>query len=226
MGKETKKQFTESDAMQEIFKRVGSLYNEFAATGKNATIKNFANFLKVRIQDMQYEIQTLKNQIAEYEQKQKDFEIKFAEKEKQLQEAEAKTNNANTDSQETEKLVSEKDEQIQYLKQQLAEQEKMLQEAEQRANENARIATVETEKKEIAIMPEVEALLKIVSERLSEKYKKIISEAEILNVMFLRYNVEKWSQWFYPFVLTEDDIKDATGKTVNEWKTFFNSKNK
>ncbi len=74
-------------------------------------------------------------------------------------------------------------------------------------------------------MPEnIRALLMETTKRLSEKYNKEISYSEVLVKMFLRYTVEQYTLWFYPFVLSNKDIADITGITVGDWMTFINNK--
>ena len=50
------------------------------------------------------------------------------------------------------------------------------------------------------------ALLLITSQRLSQKYKRNITPIDVLSDMFLRYTIERWSKWFYDWVLTDDEI--------------------
>lgn len=49
-------------------------------------------------------------------------------------------------------------------------------------------------------------LLALTAERLSQKYNREVTPIQVLGDMFLRYTIEKWSEWFYPWVLTEDEI--------------------
>lgn len=49
-------------------------------------------------------------------------------------------------------------------------------------------------------------LLELTAERLSEKLNKQITPMQILVDMFLRYTVERQSNWFYPFVLNDREI--------------------
>ena len=55
-------------------------------------------------------------------------------------------------------------------------------------------------------------LLALTAERLSLKYKREVTPIQVLGDMFLRYTIEKWSEWFYPWVLTEADILNEAQK--------------
>lgn len=49
-------------------------------------------------------------------------------------------------------------------------------------------------------------LLALTAERLSQKYNREVTPIQVLGDMFLRYTIEKWSEWFYPWVISEDEI--------------------
>lgn len=55
-------------------------------------------------------------------------------------------------------------------------------------------------------------LLALTAERLSQKYKREVTPIQVLGDMFLRYTIEKWSEWFYPWVLSEADILNEAQK--------------
>lgn len=55
-------------------------------------------------------------------------------------------------------------------------------------------------------------LLVLTAERLSQKYKREVTPIQVLGDMFLRYTIEKWSEWFYPWVLTEEEILEEAKK--------------
>ncbi len=69
--------------------------------------------------------------------------------------------------------------------------------------------------------PIEKALLEATVAKLSERYKKEITAEEILRKIFLRYTVEQYCEWFYPFVMKDRDIEKITGKTIAELKRFF-----
>lgn len=49
-------------------------------------------------------------------------------------------------------------------------------------------------------------LLALTAERLSQKSNKEVAPIKVLSDMFIKYTIEKWSEWFYKWVLTEDEI--------------------
>lgn len=240
-----KKAFNESEAMQEIFKRVGNLYNEFAATGKNATIKNFANFLGEKVPAMQEQIKTLEAQNEELRnyasedlkaQREKVEELKLEvineqnEKQKLIQQLEELQETSNSSSADSIETLQAKEQEIEELKLKASELQQLLTDAQtENQKKAAKLNAVEAEVAsalKLELLPEVKALLSLVSEKLTERYGKTIPEKDIINIMFLRYNIEKWSEWFYPFVLTSEEIEENTGRTVEQWKQFFNQSKK
>ena len=58
------------------------------------------------------------------------------------------------------------------------------------------------------------ALLLMTAQRLTQKYKRNITPVDVLSDMFLRYTIERWSKWFYDWVLTDDEIV-AEAKKIN-----------
>ena len=76
----------------------------------------------------------------------------------------------------------------------------------------------------IQLLQPVKQIMDLVAHKLSGKYKQTISVTDIINKMVLRYNVERWTEWFYPFCVSDVEIKQITGKTTDELKEFFNSK--
>ncbi|MBP3613063.1 MAG: hypothetical protein J6J14_07675, partial [Rikenellaceae bacterium] len=65
-------------------------------------------------------------------------------------------------------------------------------------------------------------LMRLTVERLNNKYSTIDNIDDLLTKMFLRYTVERLTQWFYPWVLTDKDIEQQTGVTTSGWKQFLN----
>ena len=67
-------------------------------------------------------------------------------------------------------------------------------------------------------------LLENTAEKLSARYNKDVKPLQILIDMFMRYTIEKWSQWFYPFVLSDKEILEIAQqinpeiKNINEIK--------
>ncbi|MDR1585603.1 MAG: hypothetical protein LBS07_05460 [Prevotellaceae bacterium] len=64
------------------------------------------------------------------------------------------------------------------------------------------------------------ALLRATSNRLNAPMRDILLD------MFLRYTVEQWSQWFYPFVIKGDDFKELTRYTQTQLKEWIKRQSK
>lgn len=58
-------------------------------------------------------------------------------------------------------------------------------------------------------------LLEKTATKLSEKYGREVEPMQILVDMFLRYTIERWSEWFYPFVLNDAEIVE-TAHVIND----------
>lgn len=59
-------------------------------------------------------------------------------------------------------------------------------------------------------------LLETTAERLTARENRKIEPVQILTNMFLRYTIEKWNQWFYPFVLSDREIVEIAHKVNPE----------
>lgn len=66
----------------------------------------------------------------------------------------------------------------------------------------------------IDMPPWVKVLLQATTERLSRKYNKVISPDKLLMYIFMRYTVEKYSEWFYPFVINPIEMERLTGYKI------------
>lgn len=64
------------------------------------------------------------------------------------------------------------------------------------------------------LQPFTVALLEKTAEKLTTKYNRTISPMEILVDMFMRYTLERWNEWFYPFQLKDAEIL-ALAKEIN-----------
>ncbi len=65
----------------------------------------------------------------------------------------------------------------------------------------------------IGLQPFTRKLLDLTVQRLAERYNKEVSAEQILSDMFIRYTVFQYTQWFYPFVITDREIVEI----VNEY---------
>ena len=64
-------------------------------------------------------------------------------------------------------------------------------------------------------------MLQLTAERLTEKYQVEITPQDVLMKIFVRYTVERYTNWFYNFVLSDGDIEACSGKSIAEWKAFI-----
>lgn len=56
------------------------------------------------------------------------------------------------------------------------------------------------------LKPYTAKLLSITAERLSAKYKREIEPIDVLSDMFLKYTIERYSLWFYDFVVKDTEL--------------------
>ncbi len=79
-----------------------------------------------------------------------------------------------------------------------------------------------TENQLLLTLPDaVLKMLQLTAERLTEKYQVEITPQDVLMKIFVRYTVERYTNWFYNFVLTDGDIEACSGKSIPEWKAFI-----
>lgn len=64
----------------------------------------------------------------------------------------------------------------------------------------------------LTLQPFTVALLEETARRLSERYGKQVTPMAILTDMFLRYTIERWSEWFYKFILNDREILSIAQK--------------
>ena len=62
--------------------------------------------------------------------------------------------------------------------------------------------------------PIFEALMKETEQSLSATHKKEVTREDILKDMFMRYTILKWTEWFYPFCISNNRIVELS-KSVN-----------
>lgn len=75
----------------------------------------------------------------------------------------------------------------------------------------------------IVLQEATKKILERVAVKLSERYGKAIDVNQIVNMCILRYNIERYTAWFHPFVIDDADIEELTGKTRRDWMKFFNT---
>ena len=54
----------------------------------------------------------------------------------------------------------------------------------------------------------IDTFMELTIQRLTDKLGKEITPAHIFTDMFLRYTIEKKARWFYPFVISDAEIKE------------------
>jgi len=79
-----------------------------------------------------------------------------------------------------------------------------------------------TENQLLLTLPDaVLKMLQLTAERLTQKYQVEITPQDVLMKIFVRYTVERYTNWFYNFVLNDNDIEACSGKSISEWKAFI-----
>ena len=98
--------------------------------------------------------------------------------------------------------------------------------AEIKATQNRAFMALQPPPNQIAFtIPEIHLkLLTETAKLLSEKYGTTVTMKDILLDMFIRYTVDQYAQWFYPFVVKEDQFEIITGKTQNQLKQWLKTK--
>ena len=75
----------------------------------------------------------------------------------------------------------------------------------------------------IVLQEATKKILERVAVKLSERYGKAIDVNQIVNMCILRYNIERYTAWFHPFVIDDAEIEKLTGKSRRDWMKFFNT---
>lgn len=232
----------------EIFKKISEVKKEKNLNGHSAAldvlITDLENSLKAKTEDAErwqnglhaknHEIDSYKKRIIELEEQEKkatELEETVAHQNEELKKL---RENIGTDNSEVvAKLEAEK-----------ADLQAQLDAANQRANKNGENSTLiqievdklreeneilksnlaahETNSSDVTLTVPAKNILEVVAARLSERYGKPIQINDIVDKMILRYNIEQYTSWFYPFVIEREEIESLTGKTRQEWLKFFN----
>lgn len=77
-------------------------------------------------------------------------------------------------------------------------------------NDDFKMAVLEDKTKNYLVPKSkvIDEFMQLTVERLTEKLKQEITPAHIFTDMFLRYTIEKKARWFYPFVISDAEIKE------------------
>lgn len=79
---------------------------------------------------------------------------------------------------------------------------------------NAIKSTPQWDKISKSMNPFPVVLLEATAQKLSTRYNREVSPMQILTDMFMRYTIERWSEWFYPFCITDSEIVEIA-KQIN-----------
>lgn len=159
------------------------------------------------IESLRSEVDTLK---AELEEKTKENSQKVSENESEaIQKLVCERDEALNKAAQTSKDLQNKQEQIQKLTEEL----------------NA----CKNETKGIVLQPFIAKYVERLASKLSQKYKKEISVSKIIEDYIIRYNLtEHWTQWFHPWVMTDQDAVEIAQqinpaiKNINDLKQALN----
>lgn len=96
------------------------------------------------------------------------------------------------------------------------------------ADLKAKLTEAETAQKGIKLKPFTSALAEALAKKLSERYKTNITAQNILEDYLIRYNVQKFSEWFHPFVLKDQEIEDILHRfnadlTLRSYRSMLNN---
>ncbi len=175
--------------------------------------------------EKQQEWQKVEQELAETKQKLAESEQNFAELQQKF--AEGQQNNAETLQSNAEDLqrIAELEQELAETQQSLAESEQNLAELQQTLAEreqNAVAQRANNSAMQIDAPDWVMALLEQTAEKLSAEYGREITATNILLDMFIRYTVERWNNWFYPFVLDDREIENITGYSIKQLEQYIN----
>ena len=109
-----------------------------------------------------------------------------------------------------------------FVEQNKKEEEKRKSEEDKRKNDDKNI---------VRLSPFAEKLLAALCHRLTEKYGKKIKPSQVIEDYLIRYNVQRWSEWFHPFVLSDKEMLAIAQqvnpeiKSVREMRNALNIRN-
>jgi len=82
-------------------------------------------------------------------------------------------------------------------------------------NKTAAQATEPKENKQEIADEQTINVLNAIAKKLSDRLKKNITASAILKNYVMKYNIEQYTEWFHPFVLNANDIREATGENYD-----------
>lgn len=127
------------------------------------------------------------------------------------QECNAKTAELTKQLAECEQSLTEKDvtinelvERVQELEESISNKTNLLQQLNDTVRANKNKTTDDYLLESLEPLPAM--LLNITAEKLTKKYNREVTPTMILVDMFVKYTIEQYSVWFYPFVISDDEI--------------------
>lgn len=86
---------------------------------------------------------------------------------------------------------------------------------------NSKINKLQNQETGIILEPFVKDYLNLLAQKLSKKFKKDVTPAQIVSDYIIRYNLtERWTEWFHPWVMTEQDAITVMKQFKPEVKSF------
>ena len=204
---------------------------------KNTPVDN--DTLLENIKVLETEKNMLKEQKERAEKAANDFNNEIQEKDakiKSLEDQIQKLTSENNDIAEQLNALSQKEPDNQSNAEEIEDLKKQLSEAlnEKDKADKCNIALVEEKNalieqlnnlnsadKGIMLSPFVKNYLNALAEKLSKRYNKPVDPAKIIEDYIIRYNLtDKWTEWFHPWLMTDDDAVRIANKINPEVKTF------
>lgn len=205
--------------------------------GKNTPVDNDTLLENIRV--LETEKNMLKEQKERAEKAANDFNAEIQDKDakiKSLEEEIQKLTNEKNDIsgqldalQQKEPEAQSNTEEIENLKKQLSEVQDEKDKAdkcnvalvEENKSLKKKITDLNSADKGIILTPFIRDYLNALAEKLSKRYNKTVDPAKIIEDYIIRYNLtDKWTEWFHPWLMTDEDAVRIANKINPEVKTF------
>lgn len=205
--------------------------------GKNTPVDNDTLLENIRV--LETEKNMLKEQKERAEKAANDFNAEIQDKDakiKSLEEQIQKLTNEKNDIsgqldalQQKEPETQSNTEEIENLKKQLSKVQGEKDKAdkcnvalvEENKSLKKKITDLNSADKGIILTPFIRDYLNALAEKLSKRYNKTVDPAKIIEDYIIRYNLtDKWTEWFHPWLMTDEDAVRIANKINPEVKTF------
>lgn len=205
--------------------------------GKNTPVDNDTLLENIRV--LETEKNMLKEQKERAEKAANDFFAEIQDKDakiKSLEEQIQKITNEKNDIagqldalQQKEPETQSNTEEIENLKKQLSQVQGEKDKAdkcnvalvEENKSLKKKITDLNSADKGIILTPFIRDYLNALAEKLSKRYNKQVDPAKIIEDYIIRYNLtDKWTEWFHPWLMTDEDAVRIANKINPEVKTF------